>query len=334
MRNFRGRLPTRTVVRVVGQDPHDFLQGLFCNDLRSLSPGGSLYGCFLNITGRVIADAILMQSLKQHEGKSAIYLDVDKGSSEAVVQHLMEFKLRRKVKVDDLTGKVGLLAVRDDAQPGDSTTFASDSLAEVFPDPRSPYLRDFPATSSSSQPVRLQRVILPSEWSGTDVANPVAYDQLLMENGIYEGPSVFTSGKSLPFDSNMDMLNGVSFHKGCYLGQELTHRTHATLVVRKRTVPLVLGDDDAAPFDTTVKAEQGWGAVGGAVFSAADGTKIGSIQAVIHNKAVGLLRLRYFDTTTRKMKVRLENGNIASATIPHWWEEETVTKILGKSAEP
>ena len=30
----------------------------------------------------------------------------------------------------------------------------------------------------------------------------------------------------------------VSFHKGCYLGQELTARTHHTGVVRKRILPI------------------------------------------------------------------------------------------------
>ena len=34
----------------------------------------------------------------------------------------------------------------------------------------------------------------------------------------------------------------VSFNKGCYLGQELTARTHHTGVVRKRVMPIALGE--------------------------------------------------------------------------------------------
>ena len=33
-------------------------------------------------------------------------------------------------------------------------------------------------------------------------------------------------------------MHGVSFQKGCYLGQELTARTHHTGIIRKRIMPL------------------------------------------------------------------------------------------------
>ena len=43
----------------------------------------------------------------------------------------------------------------------------------------------------------------------------------------------------LPIESNLDLLNAVSFSKGCYIGQELTARTHFRGVVRKRLLPIV-----------------------------------------------------------------------------------------------
>uniref|UniRef100_A0A7S1TG96 CAF17 C-terminal domain-containing protein n=1 Tax=Compsopogon caeruleus TaxID=31354 RepID=A0A7S1TG96_9RHOD len=45
----------------------------------------------------------------------------------------------------------------------------------------------------------------------------------------------------IPLECNLELLEGVSFSKGCYLGQELTAKTHHTGVVRKRLVPVVLG---------------------------------------------------------------------------------------------
>lgn len=48
------------------------------------------------------------------------------------------------------------------------------------------------------------------------------------------------SGTSYPLESNADLLNAVSFSKGCYLGQELTARTHHTGVTRKRLIPVAL----------------------------------------------------------------------------------------------
>jgi len=44
--------------------------------------------------------------------------------------------------------------------------------------------------------------------------------------------------ESFILESNYDWLGGVSFTKGCYLGQELTARSHHTGVIRKRLMPV------------------------------------------------------------------------------------------------
>lgn len=78
--------------------------------------------------------------------------------------------------------------------------------------------------------------------------------------GVPEGVDEFGIGTAMPLEMNMDYMNGseimiinvfiirtyhltVSFSKGCYLGQELTSRTHHTGVVRKRVIPLTLEED-------------------------------------------------------------------------------------------
>ena len=58
-----------------------------------------------------------------------------------------------------------------------------------------------------------------------------------VSHGLGEGPADFPTGECLPSESNLDYLGGVSFAKGCYLGQELTARTHHTGVTRKRLLP-------------------------------------------------------------------------------------------------
>ena len=50
-----------------------------------------------------------------------------------------------------------------------------------------------------------------------------------------------------PLESNLDFVGGVSFSKGCYLGQELTARTYHTGVTRKRLVPVTLAVPDGGP---------------------------------------------------------------------------------------
>ena len=58
--------------------------------------------------------------------------------------------------------------------------------------------------------------------------------------GVAEGGEDLPTGKCFPMEYNLDYLKGVSFHKGCYIGQELTARTHHTGVIRKRILPISL----------------------------------------------------------------------------------------------
>lgn len=63
-------------------------------------------------------------------------------------------------------------------------------------------------------------------------------------HGIPEGQSELSPNSALPFEATIDYLQGVSFDKGCYLGQELTARTFHTGVTRKRLFPIILRDSE------------------------------------------------------------------------------------------
>jgi len=58
--------------------------------------------------------------------------------------------------------------------------------------------------------------------------------------GLPEGPAEIPQDKAITFESNMDVLGGIHFDKGCYIGQEPIARVHFTGMVRKRLVPVIL----------------------------------------------------------------------------------------------
>lgn len=60
--------------------------------------------------------------------------------------------------------------------------------------------------------------------------------------------------KTLPLEDSLDVLGGVHFHKGCYLGQELTARTHFQGLVRKRVVPFAIVDSSSLPSSSSSAA--------------------------------------------------------------------------------
>ena len=62
----------------------------------------------------------------------------------------------------------------------------------------------------------------------------------------------------IPFQFNLDLLKGISFTKGCYLGQELISRAYHTGIVRKRIFPFLLNDPKSTlPVDSILKNSEG-----------------------------------------------------------------------------
>ena len=106
-----------------------------------------------------------------------------------------------------------------------------------------------------------------------------------------------------------DYLHGVSFHKGCYIGQELTARTHHTGVVRKRIVPLTLSEELSDPLrdkleEVNVVTEKG--------------KKVGKIKRLEGRVGLGLLRLK---ESFEAESLFLEGLGV-SVVRPGWWPAE------------
>lgn len=81
------------------------------------------------------------------------------------------------------------------------------------------------------------------------------YKKFSILNGVVD--SKYLSEK-IPFQYNMDLLNGLSFQKGCYLGQELISRAYHTGIVRKRVFPYELENkNETLTVDTVVKDRTG-----------------------------------------------------------------------------
>jgi len=133
--------------------------------------------------------------------------------------------------------------------------------------------------------------------------------------GVAEGAGELAG--ELPLECNMDGLAAVSFTKGCYLGQELTSRTHFRGVIRKRVLPFTLpeGGPGAAVGDALGK--------GGRVL-AFDGGKEGSGGGV----GVALVRLETLgEDGTALLPVGEAGGVMAHVRKPDWWPDQWMASI-------
>lgn len=87
------------------------------------------------------------------------------------------------------------------------------------------------------------------------VATLEQYREFALKNGVVDSKYLVDK---IPFQYNMDLLNGISFDKGCYLGQELISRAYHTGIVRKRVFPYELNNkEETMAVDSIVRDRTG-----------------------------------------------------------------------------
>mmetsp|Transcript_27243 Transcript_27243/g.80115 ORF Transcript_27243/g.80115 Transcript_27243/m.80115 type:complete len:368 (-) Transcript_27243:234-1337(-) len=229
-------LSRRRVLSLRGPDAQTFLQGLVTADVPAIGPGAPVHAAFLNRTGRVLFDAHLAAS----PDADGFLIDCDSGVSNALFKHLRKFHLRANVDLEDTEDRFVVVAFGgpDVVAAGASAPKAADGAC-LARDPRRAELgwrAIFPAESLGDQPCLAESDAVPDEL----------YEVQRTLLGVAEGPLDLPSGDVLPLEHNLDLHRAISFKKGCYLGQELTARTHFTGKVRKRIVPVVRVADASA----------------------------------------------------------------------------------------
>ena len=198
----------------------------------------------------MLFDAIISKT----ENEGEFLLDVDSAVAKVVKKHLSLYKVRRKIAINVLEDHnvhavflegeeehTGHRLVTRSSEPGSTFCDGGEVLAAsslpgespALPDPRVPALGYRLILPASQDPLQ----VLPESVQSCHSSR---FTQLRYQLGVPEGSLETPLGKSLPLEYNLDYMQGVSFHKGCYIGQELTARTHHTGVIRKRILPLTL----------------------------------------------------------------------------------------------
>jgi folate-binding protein YgfZ len=204
-------LDDRAVLAISGPQAREFLQGLVTNDvIGGLAPGSGLYTALLSPQGKILFDFLVT------EGDGALLLDVAKDGAEGLLKKLKLYRLRAKVDIE-LREQLGVyvnLAGHPDNRP---TPYADRAI--TFIDPRLAALGRRSIGARAEMPANL--------------AGCRAYHQQRIALGVPESAD-FGFEKTFALDAGLDELNGVSFTKGCYIGQELTSRMKHRATSRKR----------------------------------------------------------------------------------------------------
>lgn len=230
-------LPSRRLLSVAGPDSAKFLQGIITANV-STSTGETktegFYSGFLNATGRVLHDVFIYPVPNENaEDGPAFLIEADASQLVRLEKFIKRYKLRAKVKVRSLgSDEASVWQAWNDSADTTPTQTGSNI---VLRDPRAPSLGYRLIQRNGNAPeIDLDR------------STEDAYTIRRYLQGVPEGQEELLREHSLPLDSNMEYMNGIDFHKGCYVGQELTIRTKHRGVVRKRILPCMIYEKDKA----------------------------------------------------------------------------------------
>jgi len=215
-------LPDRGVVEISGVDATKFLHNLVTNDIVKLVPGDARFCALLAPQGKILVDFLVFA---EGEGESRRYLlDCPRDLEPELLRRLAMYKLRAAVTVTSKSDELGAFCVLGEARP----EIAALAMGR---DPRAGTLG--------------WRLIAPRDTKAE--AAPEDYEAARIAAGVPRGGIDFAYGSAFPHEANMDLLAGVDFTKGCYIGQEVVSRTKHRNLARKRVTPYHVDGEAPAP---------------------------------------------------------------------------------------
>ena len=255
----------RAVFRFSGPDAHKLLNDVVTGEI----PGEGAVAvawALLSPQGKILAEG-----LAGHAG-DAIWVDVHQSVADDFLKRMKMYRLRAKAEIDDLRDSHRVGFAQDDAPSG---------------------IRH----SDRMGPIDMGwRVIAPVEATAEWVQDEAVYQAVRIGAGIAHQGNDFPANDAFAHDVGLDIIDGIDFKKGCYVGQEVVSRMKHRGTARRRPV-IVSGLD--APAGSPVVA---------------NGREAGTIGQVVDGAAVAILRL---DRITDPEAVTVD-GKPVRVALPAW----------------
>ena len=182
-------LPERGVIAVEGDDRVAFLQGLVSNDIESVRPGQAVWTALLTAQGKWLADFFVFTD------GGILLLDCENAQIPMLIQRLSRYRLRMKASLRAVPDLGVYVAWPTRPNVGGIAS----------PDPRLP---NFAWRILSGKSLLVNAT--PDDW-----------DRYRLEAGLPDGSKDLEPDRSVLLEAGFDELGGVSWSKGCYMGQEL-----------------------------------------------------------------------------------------------------------------
>ena len=208
------------LIECSGDEAQSYLQNQLTSDVNHLAEDGAQHAAWCSAKGRMLASFILYRSGKDYRALLSSDLLSD------TLKRLQIYVLRSKVKLADLSASNELIGV---SGPKAQTAITDAGLTIPANDLETV---TFPAGTVIRLSASRFIVVTPADTAATlweklaahaRPAGAPAWTWLDIQNGIAR-ISGATKEEFVPQMVNFDQIGGVSFHKGCYPGQEIIAR--------------------------------------------------------------------------------------------------------------
>jgi len=211
----------RGIILIEGKDRFKFIQGIISNDIELLRKKPSIYSSLLTPQGKFQYDFFISNF------KEKFYLECNISEQEELISKFMMFKLRLDVKVS-INSDYNIILSKKKLNFSERNS----SIIFSFYDPRfdnSFFSRTY-ADSNFLNEIKKQYVEIDEK----------RYETLRLNYCIPDFSIDATKAKSLLLEMRFDELNGISWTKGCYMGQEITARMKHRNIVKKKIFKVLI----------------------------------------------------------------------------------------------
>lgn len=265
------QLPRRAILRLAGPDTLSLLERTVTHTVAGWQVGEMRYGALLTPQGKILVDYLARRS------EAGVDIDVHEDGAGELVRRLTLFRLRAQVEI------------------GRDETLVSVTGPGLGPDPRTALLPEG------------RGIAAPGSVTGLKDTGSWQAQRILA--GIPEWGEDYQAAEVFPTDVNMDLMNGIDYRKGCFVGQEVASRMKRKSLIRKRTVRISLPS-----------AERGQDLMTG-------GQLLGQVTSAAGGQALALVRV---DRLARALEageeIRVGDETVSLHRTP-WLEEEMTAHL-------
>lgn len=195
----------RSLIKFSGNRIDRLLQGIITANINDLTEGNkcALYSLILNAKGRFLHDFFIIKY------KNYFLIDCHKFALSSIISHIETFDVRKEIFIQRLN--TGFTCLHENSSPPKLKTILT------YEDPRTPTL-GFRSIIKQHEGIPIQE-------------KNQKYEYLRIKNCIADSEKDIPDAP--PFPIECGLMHGVSFNKGCYIGQEITVLTQRKGVRRK-----------------------------------------------------------------------------------------------------